>query len=148
MNTDSVRVLLNFSRDTDVGTYSDSINLSQEEYAAMTADQIEAMKQERVNAWVNLVKNPPPPPPPDPTVRRIDKWTFRQRFTFNEQAAIAAAPLNNDLPIQVRGAVRAILDNLDAAPDVGLDDPDTQAMLQQLVTFGLLTADRVPLILS
>jgi hypothetical protein len=62
-------IQVRFKRQTDVGEYHDALYFSQEEYVAKTADEIEALKQQRVDNWVNAVKNPPEAA--EPTVEQL-----------------------------------------------------------------------------
>ena len=56
---EQIRVQINFSQETEFGTFSDALYLSLQEYFETSPEQIEVMKQERVDNWVNLLKNPP-----------------------------------------------------------------------------------------
>jgi len=47
---------INFTFDTEHGMFSDAIVL--EDNHSFTEQEIEAMKQERVNNWINIVTNP------------------------------------------------------------------------------------------
>lgn len=48
------------SSEDGVYTYSDAIHLPANH--TYTDDEIEAMKQERFNNWLNMILNPPAPP--------------------------------------------------------------------------------------
>jgi len=54
--TDTIRVQIIFSADTDQGRYNDSLFIPFDEYETMSVSDIEAMKQARVDAWVAAVK--------------------------------------------------------------------------------------------
>lgn len=48
---------IDFEFQTEFGVYRDSLNLPKgQEY---TAEQIEEMKRQRVNNWLEIVRNPP-----------------------------------------------------------------------------------------
>lgn len=64
---DSVVVQIRFSALTKYGNFSDALTLSQEEYAVKTPQEIEDMKQARVDAWVSLIDNTKANPSPEPT---------------------------------------------------------------------------------
>jgi hypothetical protein len=51
---------IDFSFPTQYGTFSDALHLPDD--VTYTDEQIEAMKQERVQNWVNHIENPPPSP--------------------------------------------------------------------------------------
>ena len=53
------RIQVRIKVQTDVGEFNDALYFSKEEYEALTQSEIEIMKQARVDAWVNSVKNPP-----------------------------------------------------------------------------------------
>lgn len=54
-------IKINFSFDTQYGTYSDALYL--DDNHNFTEQEVEAMKQERVNNWIAIVENPPAPEP-------------------------------------------------------------------------------------
>jgi len=45
---------INFQFETQYGLFSDALILSDEEAAALTAEQIEAMKQQRLSNWLAI----------------------------------------------------------------------------------------------
>jgi hypothetical protein len=45
---------INFQFETQYGLFSDALVLSDEEAAALTAEQIEAMKQQRLSNWLAI----------------------------------------------------------------------------------------------
>lgn len=49
---------INFSFETEFGLFSDAIVLSDEEMAAITQAEIDAMKQTRLDNWLALVNSP------------------------------------------------------------------------------------------
>jgi hypothetical protein len=70
-----VRIQVPIKAQTEVGEYNSALYFTPAEYAALTQEQIDAMKQARVSAWVEAVKNPPvveepiidePPVEPEP----------------------------------------------------------------------------------
>ena len=52
--TETVQIV--FSAEAEIGQFNDALHIPADEYAAMTADQIAALKQTRVDAWVAAVK--------------------------------------------------------------------------------------------
>ena len=49
-----------FERGTDPYLYRDALYFTQEQFDALTEEEIEAMKDQRYNSWYDLVTNPPP----------------------------------------------------------------------------------------
>jgi len=49
---------INFSFDTQYGTFSDALVLEDAEAASLTPEQITALQQERLNNWLNIIQNP------------------------------------------------------------------------------------------
>lgn len=45
---------INFQFETQYGIFSDALILSDDEVAVLTAEQIEAMKQERLSNWLAI----------------------------------------------------------------------------------------------
>lgn len=75
--------------------------------------------------------------------KKITKLAMRQRFTVQEMIGIMTASADPNKII-----VRYLMDNLATATFVDLSRPDTQAGLQVLVDYGLITADRKNVILT
>ena len=57
-NTASIQVKI--KEETSEGQYNDSIYYTLEQWATKTPDDIEADKKERVDNWLNIVRNPAP----------------------------------------------------------------------------------------
>lgn len=57
-------IKINFRYETKYGAYSDALYLPDDN--TYTTDEIEAMKQERLNNWIYAVENPPELPIADP----------------------------------------------------------------------------------
>lgn len=55
---------IDFSYETKHGTFADALNLPDDH--TFTDEEIEAMKQARVDNWIAYLDNPPPEPPPPP----------------------------------------------------------------------------------
>lgn len=75
--------------------------------------------------------------------KKITKLAMRQRFTVSEMLGIMNAVSDPNKII-----VRYLMDNLQVATFVDLARTDTQAGLQVLVQYGLLTQDRATAILT
>lgn len=67
-------IVIEFEQDTKYGVYRDAITLPDDH--PFTDNDIEAMKQQRVDNWINAVENPPPEPPPE-TIE-IDGVTYQK----------------------------------------------------------------------
>jgi hypothetical protein len=50
--TDQIKIMIQYTRLVNDRSFSDTIILTQEEYDAITPEQLEAIKQERVDAWL------------------------------------------------------------------------------------------------
>jgi hypothetical protein len=53
-------IKIDFSFESKYGVFRDALHLP--ENHTMTEEQIQAMKQERLDNWIYAVENPPPPP--------------------------------------------------------------------------------------
>jgi hypothetical protein len=151
-----VRVIVDFSQIIPNGPpLADSLVFTPPDDAAAaailaavgTSDQALAdMMQTRIQNLTNWLQSQPGIQPA-PT-RVLDKFTYRQRFTFQEQVAIENPELNTALqPTQI-ATVRTILSTFRDAQTVDLDDPITKQSLDVLVSFGLLAPERVNQILG
>jgi hypothetical protein len=47
---------IDFSFETKYGVFSDALNLSAEEEAALTPEDIEALKQQRLTNWLGIIE--------------------------------------------------------------------------------------------
>jgi len=63
-------IKIDFERETKYGVYRDALTLP--ENHGMSQAQLEAMMQQRVDNWINVVENPPPAPPQEPEYVEID----------------------------------------------------------------------------
>lgn len=63
-----------FEFTTKHGVFRDALHLPEDH--SFTEEDINAMKQQRLDSWLNIVENPSPPPPPD-TVE-IDGVTYEK----------------------------------------------------------------------
>ena len=54
--TEIVNVQIRFSLPTEMGEFNDALYVPYVEYITLSVDQIAALKQERVDAWVAAVK--------------------------------------------------------------------------------------------
>lgn len=100
----------------------------------------------------------PPPDQPAPVVPRmytdrlLDKIDFRRLFTPTEQKAIdrfnATFETHPALTDEQKDDVRTGLENYKATNRVGLDDPDTAAVLGLYTALGILSAGRAQEIIN
>lgn len=66
---DEVFVQLRFKEQTEVGEYNDALYFSEDAWAERDQGAIDDEKKNRVNSFVDAVKNPPPPH--DPTLDEL-----------------------------------------------------------------------------
>ena len=62
-----------FEFTTKHGVFRDALHLPEDH--TFTEDEINAMKQQRLDNWLNIVENPPPPPP---STVEIDGVTYEK----------------------------------------------------------------------
>ena len=55
MSIDTVRVAVGFVADTAKGKFSDTLYFTQDEFATLKPDELEAMKTSRIDNWLALV---------------------------------------------------------------------------------------------
>lgn len=81
LDTQQVRIQVIFRRETSYAIYQDALWFTQEEYAATTQEDIDKMKQERVDKWLEIMANPPPELTKEEKLAQIqseiDGWTLR-----------------------------------------------------------------------
>ena len=63
-------IKIDFEQDTRHGMYRDAITLPDDH--TFTDEQIESMKQDRINNWLAYMDNPPQPEPEDDRRLRIE----------------------------------------------------------------------------
>jgi hypothetical protein len=63
---------INFQFETQYGLFSDALVLSDEEAAALTAEQIEAMKQQRLSNWLAIFEPQAETPPAETPIETQD----------------------------------------------------------------------------
>ena len=61
---DEVNVQVIFTQDTERGVYRDALYYPIDKYFEVTKEDLEKVKNERVNNWLNLINNPPAPVAP------------------------------------------------------------------------------------
>jgi hypothetical protein len=57
-------IKIDFEFQTKHGKYADALHLPDNH--TFTEAEIQAMKEQRRDNWINIIDNPPPPPPPEP----------------------------------------------------------------------------------
>jgi hypothetical protein len=53
----SIKIQVNFSQNTEFGIYQDALYFSQEDFANLTEEQLLVLQNERVNNWVQIIKD-------------------------------------------------------------------------------------------
>ena len=56
---DKVMIQVRFKEQTDYGSYNDALYFTLDEYKDIKQADIDLLKQQRVDNWVNMVSNPP-----------------------------------------------------------------------------------------
>lgn len=87
-------IKIDFEYTTKYGVFRDALYL-QEDHSFSDAD-IDAMKQDRLNNWINHIENPPPEPPAEPEPEVFD-LTPEEKIMILE-ARIAALKQQSDTP--------------------------------------------------
>lgn len=85
---------------------------------------------------------------PVPSPRILTPLQFRRLFTLNERVAVDNFATNPDLSDQQKAVLTTLTKDFDAAQEIDLDDPDTQAGIQTLEAYGLLAEGRAAEILG
>jgi hypothetical protein len=80
--------------------------------------------------------HPEPEPEPEPEPRVVSALEFRRRLPFTRRVELTALAQSN-------ATLRAWLDDVTAAQEIDLDDPELVAALAALETQGVLTAAEV-----
>jgi hypothetical protein len=55
---DSIKVQVNFTINTEFGEFTDALYFTLEEWSFITENKLNELKNERVNNWLNTIKNP------------------------------------------------------------------------------------------
>jgi len=134
---DQTKIQVNFSREHNGITYSDSLYYSPDEYGELTQDAITAAEDERFNNWVAAITNPPPVQLLPQTV--FSKYQFLTLFTQTELGAI----LNS-----TDAGVKNFVFMFQAAEEIDTTDPNTVAGVNMLESLGLIEAGRAAQILT
>ena len=146
---DETQVQVKFTRDTELGPFTDAIWMSVSDYQSATPEYLDALKDARAAAWVNAVKNPQHgTPAPAPVVERvISKLEFRRRFTQQEQIACDNFA-SSALADEQKAVVRTIYNTLRDATEVHLDSVECVQGTNILEDFGLIGPGRAAQILA
>ena len=56
---EKIMIQIMFSEKTKYGEYSDALYLTPENYATMKKEDIDGLKQERINNWIKIIEIPP-----------------------------------------------------------------------------------------
>lgn len=90
---------------------------------------------------LKIIEQPVEAPPPTDPLRTIPPLEFRRRFTFAERCALTMAA-----SVAMAGgnpALQVVLDDLNSAQEVFLDDPEVRQGLMLFVEAGILSEQRV-----
>jgi hypothetical protein len=147
MPVDTIKIQINYTRDYQGITYSDSLYFDQDEYASLTPEDIQAAEDDRYNAWVSAITTPAPTPAPAPQTV-FTKFGFRGLFTLSELIAIDNYDTNSTLPADAKAAIKSFLFSFSVADEIDTTDPTTQQGVQFLEQCGLIAAGRAAQILG
>ena len=96
---DSVKVQVRFSKRTAQGVeFNDALYFTQEEYAALSPEQLEAMKQARFDNWQEIVITASNRPPVVPTRQELEQR--RAELELHRQSVVSEI---NELDRQISG---------------------------------------------
>lgn len=144
---DQIKIQILFTRTTDSGlVYSDALLYTQDEYAALTPEEITAAEDARFQAWQDFIANPPTPAPA--AVTTYTKFGFRQRFTTEELIAVDNYDSNPNVPYEARAVIKSFLFSFQVAEEIDTTDPATVAGVQFLESVGLIASGRAAEILG
>ena len=101
-------------------------------------------------AWVEAGNSPNIiyGPPVIEGSRKHSKLEFRRLFTLQERMTLDSASDNQNLPAEVRAAMKTLMTDLSLAEEVDLDNPDTIYGLNFIASVGLVTPERIAQILG
>ena len=83
--TDQVFVQVRFKEQTEIGEFNDALYFSQVEYDSKTQDEINNLKQARVDNWVNSIKNAPPSVEPTNAQLEAEKAELQARIAVLDE---------------------------------------------------------------
>jgi len=93
-DTQEVRIQVIFRTDTQYGAYQDALWFSQAEYDALKQEDLDTMKQARIDKWIDIVSKPAPElTKAEQLVQvqsEIDNWTARITELQSQKAIIEA----------------------------------------------------------
>ena len=87
-----IRIQVIFRTDTLYGTYQDALWFSQTEYDALKQDDLDRMKQERIDNWIKVVTTPSVEPTKEAKLAQvqseIDMLTTRLQEATEQKAEL------------------------------------------------------------
>lgn len=94
--SDQVRIQIIFKENVNIKgqtlPYQDAFYFTQEEYNALTSEQLREMKDERIANWKNAVENPPAAvePTPEQIQEQIDNLESQKASLVSQKAEVVA----------------------------------------------------------
>lgn len=79
---DQIFIQVRFTQNTDYGTYSDALYFTPEEYATKTVSDFNLLKKQRIDNFINTVKNPLPQV--EPTKEELQKYANSLQSQLDE----------------------------------------------------------------
>ena len=77
---EKIRIQHQFSRTTQFGEFTDALYFTPEEYELTSKETINALKDERVNAYLNAVQNAPAPVEPSKSELEAERADLQARI--------------------------------------------------------------------
>ena len=94
MENQEIRIQIIFRTDTKYGTFQDALWFSKEDYEKATQEDIDVMKQERVDNWIKVMTTSVSEPTKEEQLAQvqsqIDFFTARLQDTINQKSIITA----------------------------------------------------------
>lgn len=117
---------------------ADAVPVTDQQHAALMAAQAAGQMIVAGPDGAPIAVDPPAPPPP-PAIRVIAPLAFRRRLSMERRQQITLAAAQALAATPPNAALQTWLDDLVAARQIDLDNPETLAGVALLQSAGLLT---------
>lgn len=84
--------------DPDHGTFRDALTVPYDQWGSLTEADLETMKQERYQNWLDAISNPVPPAPVDAPDNQSQTQTLADQLAVLAQQAQTLATATQDQP--------------------------------------------------
>lgn len=75
-----IKIQVRFTEQTAIGSFSDALYFTEDEWASVDPKTVEEMKAARVANWMQAVQNPPPPYVPTKADLEAEKLELQARI--------------------------------------------------------------------